>query len=88
MGDVGVYWDNAVVERFFGSLKHDWVFEIAQPTRGHMKKDVAAYMKYYNFERVHTTNGYKLPINYENSLNKVSGLGWPVQLLCLLITGF
>ena len=38
MGDVGAYWDNAVVERFFGSLKHDWIFEIAQPTREHMKK--------------------------------------------------
>jgi putative transposase len=33
MGDVGACWDNAVVERFFGSLKHDWIFKIAQPTR-------------------------------------------------------
>jgi putative transposase len=32
MGDVGACWDNAVVERFFGSLKHDWIFKIAQPT--------------------------------------------------------
>ena len=29
MGDVGAYWDNAVVERFFGSLKHDWIFKVA-----------------------------------------------------------
>ena len=34
MGDVGACWDNAVVERFFGSLKHDWIFKVAQPTRG------------------------------------------------------
>jgi putative transposase len=33
MGDVGTCYDNAVVERFFGSLKHDWIFKIAQPTR-------------------------------------------------------
>ena len=26
-GDVGACWDNAVVERFFGSLKHDWIFK-------------------------------------------------------------
>jgi len=26
MDDVGACWDNAVVERFFGSLKHDWLF--------------------------------------------------------------
>jgi putative transposase len=43
MGDVGACWGNAVVERFFGSLKHDWIFKIAQPTREHMRKDVAAY---------------------------------------------
>jgi putative transposase len=73
MGDVGACWDNAVVERFFGSLKHDWVFKIAQPTREHMRKDVAAYMRYYNLERLHTTNGDQSPINYENSLKKVSG---------------
>ncbi len=74
MGDVGACWDNAVVERFFGSLKHDWIFKIAQPTREHMTKDVAAYMRYYNLERLHTTNGDQSPINYENSLNKVSGI--------------
>ena len=73
MGDVGACWDNAVVERFFGSLKHGWIFKIAQPTREHMKKDVAAYMKYYNLERLHTANGDQSPINYENSLKKVSG---------------
>jgi putative transposase len=42
MGDVGACWDNAVVERFFGSLKHDWIFKIEQPTRELMTKDVAA----------------------------------------------
>jgi putative transposase len=48
MGDVGACWDNAVVERFFGSLKHDWIFKVAQPTREHMIQDVTAYMRYYN----------------------------------------
>jgi transposase InsO family protein len=32
MGDVGACWDNAVVERFFGSIKHDWLFKVPQPT--------------------------------------------------------
>ena len=73
MGDVGACWDNAVVERFFGSLKHDWILKVHQPTRQHMKEDVAAYMKYYNLERLHTANGDQSPINYENSLRKVSG---------------
>ncbi|MDD7805583.1 MAG: integrase core domain-containing protein, partial [Endozoicomonas sp. (ex Botrylloides leachii)] len=65
MGDVGACWDNAVVERFFGSLKHDWIFKVAQPTREHMKKDVVAYMKYYNLYRLHTANEDRSPIEYE-----------------------
>ena len=73
MGDVGACWDNAVVERFFGRLKHDWIFKVAQPTREFMKDDVAAYMRYYNLERLHTANGDCSPINYEYSLMKVSG---------------
>ncbi len=73
MGDVGACWDNAVVERFFGSLKHDWLFKVHQPTREHMKQDVAAYMKYYNIERLHTANRDMSPIEYENQFRKVSG---------------
>ena len=39
MGSVGACWDNAVVERFFGSLKHDWIFKVAQPhTRTYEKR--------------------------------------------------
>jgi transposase InsO family protein len=38
------------IERFFGSLKHDWIFKVAQPTRDHMKSDVAAYIQYYNLD--------------------------------------
>ncbi|MEI9600392.1 integrase core domain-containing protein, partial [Moellerella wisconsensis] len=72
MGDVGACWDNAVVERFFGSLKHDWVLKIPQPTRKQIKEDVIAYMRYYNLERLHTANGDLPPIEYEqNSLRKV-----------------
>jgi putative transposase len=73
MGDVGACWDNAVVERFFGSLKHDWIFKVAQPTRDHMKFDVAAYIKYYNLDRLHTANGGVSPIHFETSQQKVSG---------------
>lgn len=72
MGDVGACWDNAVVERFFGSLKHDWLLKAPQPTREYMRKDVTAYMRYYNLERLHTANGDMSPINYEMSFRKVS----------------
>jgi len=73
MGDVGACWDNAVVERFFGSLKYDWLFKVPQPTRTHMREDVARYMKYYNVERLHSANLDQSPIEFENSFRKVSG---------------
>ncbi|MEM5528014.1 IS3 family transposase [Gammaproteobacteria bacterium AS21] len=75
MGDVGACWDNAVVERFFGSLKHDWLFKINQLTREFMKQDVAAYMKYYNLERLHSSNGDQSSIDFENSQLKVPRFG-------------
>lgn len=77
MGDVGACWDNAVVERFFGSFKHDWVLKVAQPTREHMKKDVMAYIRYYNNDRLHTSNNDMSPVNFELSEMKVSCLSLP-----------
>ncbi|GEM79269.1 hypothetical protein VSU01S_15140 [Vibrio superstes NBRC 103154] len=65
---VGTCWDNAAVERFLGSLKHDWLFKVHHPTREPMKKDVVAYMRYYNLERLHSANDDQSSVNYEKSL--------------------
>jgi putative transposase len=75
MGDVRACWDNAAVERFFGSIKHDWLFKVPQPTRSHMREDVVRYMKYYNVERLHSANLDQSPIEFENSFRKVTGWG-------------
>lgn len=72
MGDVGACWDNAVVERFFGSLKHDWLLKIAQPTRKQMQRDVAEYMRYYNTVRLHSACGDLTPMVYECREHKKS----------------
>ena len=74
MGDVGACWDNAVVERFFGTLKHDWLFKVSQPTREHMKKDVADYIRYYNLQRLHSANGGRSPVYHELVFKNVSGI--------------
>jgi putative transposase len=73
MGDVGACWDNAVVERFFGTLKHAWLFKVSQPTREHMKKDVADYFRYYNWQRLHSTNDGRSPGDHEFVFKSVSG---------------
>ena len=69
MGDVEACWDNAVVERFFGSLKHEWIFKVHQPTREHMTNDVRVYIKYYNLDRHHSSNNDLSPVQYENLAN-------------------
>ncbi|HBX5941018.1 TPA: transposase [Klebsiella pneumoniae] len=38
LGDVGACWDNAVMERFLSSLKHEWLLLVPQPTRANMKQ--------------------------------------------------
>ncbi|HIG64446.1 MAG TPA: hypothetical protein EYQ43_02525 [Methyloprofundus sp.] len=68
MGDVGSYYANAVVEWFYGSLKHDWIFKVYRPTREFMKQEVASYMKYYKLVRLYIAN-------FENSQINLSGLG-------------
>jgi putative transposase len=67
MSGVGACWDNAVVERFFGSLKNEWLLKIYHLTRQGMKQDVEAYIRYYNQDRLHTANGDLSPVEYELS---------------------
>jgi putative transposase len=54
-----------IVERFFGSLKHDGIFKIAPPTREHMKQKLAPYMGYYNQARPDSKNDDNWPVNFE-----------------------
>ena len=65
IGGTGACWDNAVVERFFGNLKHDWIFKAHPPTRERMTNDVRAYMKYDNLDRLHSSNHDLSPVQYE-----------------------
>ena len=73
MSSVGACLDNAVVERFFGSLKHEWLLNIVHLTRESMKQDVEEYIKYYNHEPLHTTLDDLTPIKYEKLQSQVSG---------------
>lgn len=75
MGNMGVCRDNAAMERFRGSLKHEWLLRVPQPTRAGIKQDVPDYIRHYNLDRGHTSNGGISPVRYEQeSFRKVSGL--------------
>ena len=58
--------DNAVAERFFGSLKCEWTSHGAYATRQEAKDDIIAYIEmFYNSRRKHSYLGYMSPNDYE-----------------------
>lgn len=76
MSRKGNCWDNAPLERFFSSLKREWTGDQLYKNRQQAIADVREYvLVYYNSKRLHSTLGYETPMNYENNLNNVSGIG-------------
>jgi len=58
--------DNAVAERFFGSLKREWTVNQYYVTRQQAKDDVIDYIEmFYNSRRKHSYLGYVSPNEYE-----------------------
>ena len=72
MSGKGACLDNDVVERFFGSLKNQWLLNVYHLTRERMKKDVEDYIRYYNGIRLHNALNELSPIEFEESKGKVS----------------
>lgn len=75
MSRKGNGWDNAVMERFFKRYKEEWIGDQIDHTREAAIRDMQEYMKYYDSVRLHSTLGYQTPMEYENGLSGVSGLG-------------
>ena len=74
MSRKGNCWDNAPIERFFSSLKREWTGDRLYKTRKEAIADVREYVAvYYNSRRLHSTLGYKTPMDYEKMLSNVSG---------------
>ena len=68
-------WNNAPVERFFSSLKREWTGDQLYRTRQEAIADAREYVAvYYNSKRLHSTLGYKTPMDYEKNFSKVSGI--------------
>ena len=67
MSGKGNCYDNAVVERFFGSLKYEWLANVIHLIRDAIINDVNQYIFYYNGTRLHATLDYQTPNEYENS---------------------
>lgn len=66
MSRKGNCWDNAVMERFFGSLKSEWLEGQRYWTRLSARRDVVTYIEMeYNSCRLHSTLGYHAPREIE-----------------------
>lgn len=67
----GNCWDNAPTERFFRSLKTEWVPERGYPSQSEAERDVLRYVvNYYNHHRPHSYNDYQTPALAEASAGK------------------
>jgi transposase InsO family protein len=66
MSRKGDCWDNAVSESFFHSLKTELVHHERFKTRAEANQAIFEYIEvFYNRQRLHSTNDYMSPANYE-----------------------
>ena len=66
MSRTGECYDNAVAERFFWSLKHEWTKHEHFENLAAARLSVFKYIEtFYNAQRLHQTLGYKSPDQFE-----------------------
>lgn len=66
MSRTGCCYDNAVMERFFWSLKHEWTNHLQFADLTQARLGVFRYIEtFYNPERLHQTLGYLSPSQFE-----------------------
>jgi transposase InsO family protein len=64
----GDCWDNAVVESFFATLKTE-LTPMRWATRADAHRALSTYIdQWYNYQRRHSTLGYRSPIQYERAI--------------------
>ena len=62
-------WDNAAMESFFKTLKVERTHLLRYDTRAHAKLDIVNWIEgFYNHTRMHSSIGYKTPVDVEASL--------------------
>lgn len=76
MSRKGNCWDNAVMERFFLSLKMERVWHRDYANHTEAIRDITQYIVvFYNGVRLHSTLGYLSPIQFERQMAKL-----PIEL--------
>ena len=65
MSKKGNCWDNAPTERFFRSLKSEWLADYRFESRTAARACVLDFITFYNAYRLHSILGYRSPFEYE-----------------------
>lgn len=65
MSRKGNCWDNSPTERFFRSLKYEYLNYQRFATKAMAKLAIIDYLAFYNGRRIHSTLGYKTPLFFE-----------------------
>ena len=72
MSRKGDCWDNAVAESFFHSLKTESIHHHKFKTREEARHVIFEYIEvFYNRVRIHSTNDYLSPVDYESLPTKI-----------------
>ena len=68
----GNCWDNAVMERFFRSLKVESTHRYPHQSQEERASTVSEYIHFYNTERIHSAIGSMSPVQYEQQFLKAA----------------
>ena len=71
MGTVGDSYDNAMAESFFASFKREAVDDEYFATRAEARAAIFEWLNWYNTDRLHSSVGYRPPVEYEQHLNQL-----------------
>ena len=80
MSRVGTPEENAFIESFFKTLKHEEVYARNYQTMGDVIRCLPKFIdEIYNYKRLHSSLGYKPPDEFEKYVMKLKPAERPVQ---------
>jgi transposase InsO family protein len=70
MSRKGNCYDNAAMESFWSTLKHELIYRRHFKTRAEARQAIFEFIEvFYNRQRLHSSLGYRSPIDFENQNN-------------------